>query len=42
VNLAAGEKPGDVYSHVAGMVERQVNSDASKTDSEFHKVALRL
>lgn len=42
VNLANTTKPGDVYTHVAGMVEKRVETDARDPLSQDHIVALKL
>ncbi|CAD8112182.1 unnamed protein product [Paramecium primaurelia] len=42
VNLANTSKPGDVYTHVAGMVERRVEFDAKDPLSKDHIIALKL
>lgn len=42
MNLANTSKPGDVYTHVAGMVERRVEFDAKDSLSKDHIIALKL
>lgn len=42
MNLANTSKPGDVYTHVAGMVEKRVETDARNSLSKDHIVALKL
>lgn len=36
------DRPGDVYTHVANMVQARVNADAKNTESEFHDIATKL
>ncbi len=36
------QKPGDLYSHVAGMVELRVLNDCNNPDSRFHEIAKKL
>lgn len=42
VNLTHSDKPGDVYSYVAGMVEKQVDKDAVDSSSQYHAIAIKL
>ena len=42
VNLMNAEKPGDLYSHVASMVERKVSQDARDPSSKFHEIAKKM
>ena len=36
------EKPGDLYSHVASMVEKKVNQDANDPNSPHHAIAKKM
>ena len=42
VNLARGEKPGDIYTHVANMVQERVQQDSENPSSKYHNIAKRL
>lgn len=42
MNLAQTDRPGDVYSYVAGMVERRVDSDVLDPSSKYHELAKKL
>ena len=39
VNLIKGEKPGDVYSHIAKMVSAIVDKDSENESSPNHEIA---
>lgn len=36
------ERPGDLYSHVARMVEKKVNDHAADKTSKYHLIAVKL
>jgi DNA-directed RNA polymerase len=42
VNLNNTDKPGDVYTHVANMVQSRVNADAKDAASPYHRIANKL
>ena len=42
VNLMNDEKHGDLYSHVAAMVEEKVLADSNDPDSKFHEIAKKM
>jgi DNA-directed RNA polymerase len=42
VNLAQTDKPGDVYSHVAKMVELKIMKDVKDDSSKNHELAKKL
>jgi len=42
VNLMNSEKPGDLYSHVAGMVETRVHADSLDPSNKYYKLAQKI
>jgi len=42
VNLMQSDRPGDIYTHVANMVQERVNQDAQNPASKYHNVAKKL
>jgi len=42
VNLVARERPGDIYTAVANMVQERINMDAENPASKHHKLAKKL
>lgn len=42
VNLMHNEKPGDIYTHVANMVQAKILADCENSEAVHHKMALKL
>ncbi|KRX08397.1 hypothetical protein PPERSA_08596 [Pseudocohnilembus persalinus] len=42
VNLINSERPGDLYTHVAKMVQKKVEQHAMQPDHKFHEIAIKL
>jgi len=42
VNLMNTEKPGDIYTHVANMVQGKIDRDANDPNAKFHLLAKKL
>jgi len=42
VNLMNTEKPGDIYTHVANMVQGKINVDAANPEAKHHVLAKKL
>lgn len=42
VNLMNQERPGDIYSHVARLVEAKVQEDSMNKDSKYYELAQKL
>jgi len=36
------ERPGDLYSHIARMVDEKVNLDAADPESKYHEISKKL
>jgi DNA-directed RNA polymerase len=42
VNLAPTSRPGDVYTHVAKMVEEKLEKDKADSSSKYHELSKKL
>ena len=42
VNLMHSDKPGDIYTHVANMVQQRIDEDAELPTSKYHNLAKKL
>ena len=42
MNLAQTERPGDVYTHVAKMVEAKIEKDMADSTSKYHELSKKL
>lgn len=42
MNLGAGPRPSDIYTHVSKMVVKMVEEDIAREDSPYHSLAKKL